>query len=250
MSRIQLSLLRTLAVGGLLSAMAIPASAQYDADGLIRISDSSPGQLSPVPSDGYAYGGPDCPTCPQSVGFVSADGHYGHPHYGPHYSRTVHQILDWFNPYGMCTFSPDHGFSPPVKRPIFRSPVVYRKAFPDEWTGAPQAGAPVKVPTVYMPTDTTQLGYYYQHVPYWLPRPGAIPPAPQPEAWHTPMSATALGPHDAGLLLGTAPVIGPDPGPFVPTPASYVRPDRNFAHDAGGQQLERSAFNPSLLPIE
>lgn len=37
---------------------------------------------------------------------------------------------------------------------------------------------------VYMPTDTTQLGYSYGHVPYWMPRAGMVPPVPHPESYH------------------------------------------------------------------
>jgi hypothetical protein len=29
---------------------------------------------------------------------------------------------------------------------------------------------PALYPTVYQPTDTTQLGYYYNYVPTWQPR--------------------------------------------------------------------------------
>jgi hypothetical protein len=39
-------------------------------------------------------------------------------------------------------------------------------------------------PMVYMPTDTTQLGYYYQRVPFWRPNPAMTPPVPWPGRWH------------------------------------------------------------------
>ncbi len=39
---------------------------------------------------------------------------------------------------------------------------------------------------IYTPTDTTQLGYYYQRVPVWQRRNGMIPPVPHPEAFHVP----------------------------------------------------------------
>jgi hypothetical protein len=40
-------------------------------------------------------------------------------------------------------------------------------------------------PHIYMPTDTTQLGYYYQHAPAWTPAPP--PGAPIPSHWHRSM---------------------------------------------------------------
>jgi hypothetical protein len=37
---------------------------------------------------------------------------------------------------------------------------------------------------VYQPTDTTQLGFYYQHVPFWMPDPSRLPPRPIPAQWN------------------------------------------------------------------
>jgi hypothetical protein len=85
-----------------------------------------------------------------------------------------------------CTPAADHGFSIPAKYPIYRRGVQYNAYFPAKWYGTPGetfASAPI-YPTVYQPTDTTQLGYYYQHVPFWMPNPAMLPPRPIPAQWH------------------------------------------------------------------
>ncbi|MEX0703237.1 MAG: hypothetical protein WD069_14180 [Planctomycetales bacterium] len=84
---------------------------------------------------------------------------------------------------GRTTYPPDYGFSRPVKQPIYRLPVNYTNYWPNYWYGLPRlAGAqPAAVyPQIAMPTDTTQLGSYYQRVPQWMPTPGMIPPDPWP----------------------------------------------------------------------
>lgn len=84
-----------------------------------------------------------------------------------------------------CTHSPDHGFSVPAKWPIHRRGVQYTSYYPAQW-GAPDASVPVpNYPMVYMPTDTTQLGFYGQHVPFWQPQPNPLPRRPIPAQWHT-----------------------------------------------------------------
>ena len=84
------------------------------------------------------------------------------------------------------TVAPDYGWSPPGKWAIHRDAPVYQKYVPDQWYGTgrtPQRGAPA-YPVVAQPTDTTQLGYYYQTVPQWQPNPGMLPPPPNPRTWH------------------------------------------------------------------
>ncbi len=91
-----------------------------------------------------------------------------------------------------CNFSPDHGWSPPTQTPIVRVPVEYQRYWPTHWTGEPRSGEPrsagekpiPRYPTVFMPTDTTQLGYYYQRVPQWKAVNAALPPEPWPAHWH------------------------------------------------------------------
>lgn len=75
----------------------------------------------------------------------------------------------------------------PTVHPINREPVMYLRYWPDQWYGMPGGGiaadAP-RAPQIYMPTDTTQLGFYYQRVPTWEPRPWMLPPPPQPGNLH------------------------------------------------------------------
>lgn len=84
-----------------------------------------------------------------------------------------------------CTKSPGHGWCPPSKYPVSpRAGVAYIKYWPTYWSGQ-GPGEPIQYnPVVYTPTDTTQLGYYYQHVPQWYRMPGMIPPKPHPSQWH------------------------------------------------------------------
>lgn len=84
------------------------------------------------------------------------------------------------------TYPPDYGWSRPVKRPVLnRDPVQYHRMDPDYWYGDPRAFVGAQVfPQVYMPTDTTQLGFYYQRVPTWQPNPNMIPAPPWPSTWH------------------------------------------------------------------
>ena len=78
---------------------------------------------------------------------------------------------------------PYYGWAQPGRMQIDRAGVFYHKYFPDAWTGAP-AVAQQPRPHVYMPTDTTQLGFYYQQVPYWQSYNGMVPPVPRPSDWH------------------------------------------------------------------
>ncbi len=198
MSRTHLFCLPCLIVGGLLWAPVEQTFAQTpDGTGMIRVSDQPlPGDVHQTPvgshdAQGYCpdgggsydnytyYGGESCPNCPN----------YDYVHHG-HCSKKLHQILDWFNPHGACTFSPGHGWAPPSKQPIYRQPVAYQKGFPDSWTGQPGVGQAQYRAPVYMPTDTTQLGYYYQQVPRWQRNPAMIPARPHPADWHVPGCST------------------------------------------------------------
>lgn len=79
----------------------------------------------------------------------------------------------------------------PARYPVERIPVQYLRYYPAAWYGLPGSTLPVVAPQVHMPTDTTQLGFYYQRVPTWMPVPGMLPPPPNPTALHTftPMGA-------------------------------------------------------------
>lgn len=131
-----------------------------------------------------------------------------------------------------------HGFAPPNKRPYFRQPVSYQHNYPANWVGGVASGYHGHRPAVYTPTDTTQLGYYYQKVPTWVPVPGAIPPAPQPAEWHH------YGSIDAGYVV-------------APVAEGEVKADKEVAPEPPVEEeaevetlnLERPVASPRLLPI-
>lgn len=85
---------------------------------------------------------------------------------------------------GGVTHSPGHGYVLPMKRPIYDVAHPYSHM----WAAHPITGAAHTSSTpyrnVYMPTDTTQLGYSYGPVPYWMPRGGMVPAVPIPDAYH------------------------------------------------------------------
>ncbi|MEM9702004.1 MAG: hypothetical protein AAF907_06135, partial [Planctomycetota bacterium] len=57
--------------------------------------------------------------------------------------------------------------------------------YPSQWYGLPGSQKPRVAPQVFMPTDTTQLGYYHQHVPTWQPVPPSTwPMPPDPRTIH------------------------------------------------------------------
>ena len=82
---------------------------------------------------------------------------------------------------GRCSYSPGHGWAPPKKVAIYRHPVVYQNVWQNRATAAKQGQS---YPVVGMPTDTTQLGFYYQQVPQWRPNPAMTPSIPRPSAYH------------------------------------------------------------------
>ena len=84
-----------------------------------------------------------------------------------------------------CTHSPGHGWCPPSAQMIQRTPVQYQRYYSNQYMGQPGPTGPANYPQIYMPTDTTQLGFYYQSVPTWQPRAGMIPPPPNPNMYHT-----------------------------------------------------------------
>lgn len=116
-----------------------------------------------------------------------------------------------------CNYSADHGWAPPSKTPVVRAPIRYQHYWPQHWYGQAQSrqtqSAP-SYPTVYMPTDTSQLGFYYQQVPSWQPNPTMLPPPPWPARWH--------GRHASFPRPITSPSAAPTPIPY-PKPASGNR---------------------------
>jgi hypothetical protein len=60
----------------------------------------------------------------------------------------------------------------------------YGSYLPQHAYGTPGGGFIANYPTVYQPTDTTQLGYYYNKVPTWQSRSDMIPGVPYPGNFH------------------------------------------------------------------
>lgn len=161
------------------------ALAQSPSAGVVRVSDRGakpmhasynlPGQYHAPPAAAYGYGagygygnGHDASCqCPDCMGGKKAW----------KYGKSCEHY---------CTHSPDHGWSIPGKWPINRRGVQYDSYFPTAGLGPNGVvlGADVVYPMVYQPTDTTQLGFYYQHVPFWMPQPNPLPPRPIPAYWH------------------------------------------------------------------
>jgi hypothetical protein len=178
----------------------------------------------------------------------------GNPHYGP---CKLGHWLNCHSPYHRCTVPPDHGFAPPAHRPICPTAAAYGRMF-----GGP-GGAAVdpnyRHPMVYMPTDTTQLGFYYQHVPYWTPRPGMIPPVPHPDEWHTPDTgvvftgfedaASYYGLHEgpAGDYAGHGPLPAYEPGPDYVVPGDAGEAPPVPLHESN-PPYSPEPLNPQLVP--
>ena len=128
--------------------------------------------------------------------------------------------------------SPDYGWTRVVKRPIERKNVTYQQFWPSQWYGQRAAQYPV----VASPSDTTQLGYYYQHVPQWQPNPAMLPQPPVPIRWHIRecqgqkclhMSAPKEAPGESGNQptpvepLQTTPPPAPEKMPSAAKTATY-----------------------------
>jgi hypothetical protein len=237
-----------LAVGGLLTSGVGLVNAEDLADvGIVRISDQPPG---PAPCNSGNCQSGNCQTggCPSGQCNTGCPNGYcgngcGHGCGGCFHrcycTGHVHRFLSWLDPMGGCTLPPDAGWDPPGKVPMWRRGVAYNKFFPDAWTGYPTApvvpGVP-RAPWVYMPTDTTQLGFYYQHVPYWQPVAGMVPAAPNPSEWHQPL----LG--DVGMVGANCPVATP-----TPADAGAGKPAAD-APDAPMADLSAAGTMPSLRP--
>jgi hypothetical protein len=232
MTRISTFLGVTLAVGGLLTIGSASVHAQDDdVEGIIRISDCVNGGAAAASCNTCPQG--NCQTCPSGgcpSGCGRACGHgcgrgcgRGCGHGCFHCCGHIHHFLAWLDPHGPCTVSPDHGWSPPAKQALWRRSVAYNKFFPDGWTGAPAAAPVTRVGHVYMPTDTTQLGYYYQHVPYWQPNWAMIPSAPNPLQWHRPLCGNGMCGYGGEVINGGAgcPQVAGEPS-VAPNPPAVV----------------------------
>lgn len=92
--------------------------------------------------------------------------------------------------FGNCLHGLAHGKAfvrPPAVWGIPHVSGTYKHYWNPSLTGGPITGGGMAYPMVYHPTDTTQLGFSYQHVPRWQYRPEMLPPAPVPN-WPLGMS--------------------------------------------------------------
>ena len=80
---------------------------------------------------------------------------------------------------------PDAGWAPPARLPVNYDGAWYGAYVPQQAYGTPGGGFIANYPTVYQPTDTTQLGYYYHKVPTWQSGNDRIPGIPRPSDFHT-----------------------------------------------------------------
>lgn len=184
------------AVLAALVAGAATEPAAADKPGVARISDDA----QPVATASYTAGSP-CETGVCDGAVVDGRGYspwrfstrHGWLHHGAY-----QQQLRW-----------DYIRGPAI-HPAVRIPVGYQQWLPEVPYGDPRFGVPAGFPVapmVYMPTDTTQLGYYYQRVPTWIPLPHMLPPPPYPSQYHridrppvhTPV---VVGSRRGGLLRG------------------------------------------------
>jgi hypothetical protein len=134
---------------------------------------------------------------------------------------------------------PTAGWVAPGRIPMHRTWVPYWKFYPNQWSGQP-AGPQARLPVIYTPTDTTQLGYYYQHVPHWHSYANMIPPVPRPVDWHYQYQQ----PRAVGAVRTAAPTEDLGQPQPMPTPAP-----NQPAPPPPPQSLDRSAAAPELLPL-
>lgn len=158
------------------------------------------------------------------------------------------------------TVAPDYGWSVPGKRPVVRQSVGYRKYTPDVWYGQQTSGKPqmaARYPVIAQPTDTTQMGYYAQHVPTWQPR-NILPAPPHPRTWHVREcqpgpdgSYTRWVPiRDVWVPLHQIPQVQPEAAPLQPVqeqqalppepPVEKLEPVPAVPADKGPEAIEQS----------
>ena len=212
-------------LAGTLGSVGTVRADDLERAGVVHISDQQPPApapaAEPAPAAAHQPMAADRSTCPDGDCQCRGDcrghgghwGRYGQPH-SPLEAMLHHQ----------GTVSPDDGWARPVKNPIRRNPVEYRRYWPSKWWGQPGSALTSRrpaFPQVYMPTDTTQLGYYYQKAPQWRPNPAMVPPMPWPSAWHRrecPLQSSAYGLPAGATVVPTTPTPagGPHAAPSAP----------------------------------
>jgi hypothetical protein len=223
---------RTLQLVWTIVLAAVPmVSAVAQDTGIVRISDrggkavqaaafKAKGEFHTPPGAAYGYGHDGHCQCPECMG-----------------GRKAWKLGKNCDHY--CSHSPDHGYSIPGKWPIHRRGMQYNSYYPAQWLGVNGVtlGGDVVYPMVYQPTDTTQLGFYYQHVPFWTPQPNPLPPRPIPAQWHMYAPTAFASTFENGFsdAWGAVVVGGPVNGQVVtPTPVQ--------------QPVEKPAADPAVPP--
>ncbi|MFH1303340.1 MAG: hypothetical protein ABIK07_19930 [Planctomycetota bacterium] len=228
-------MLAILAVTGVMAHTASDASAE-------EISTAGQGviqQVEHVRGGGYSY---NCP--PGYSNRYDGDGTYRN-----YSSREGLAFLR------KCHTSPGHGWCPPSAQMIQRTPVEYQRYYSNQYMGqqgpagmgAGGAGAGTAYQQIYMPTDTTQLGFYYQTVPTWQPRAGMIPPPPVPSMYHTRDCRSCRGrgcQHCRGQQQYGGPVYYSTGNPGTPQPEMQPEPEEAtpVVPPAPASKLNQAAF--------
>lgn len=145
-------------------------------------------RLQPVPESQSVPNAPHCPHCQHGQGHAhpqSVQGApVGHYHGGVQgYCPSCQQNNRVWG-HGQRRLSPGTGWCAPGKIPVVRERVQYQQYYPHYWSGNGPGPAVPHRPMVYTPTDTTQLGFYYQHAPSWTSQPWRVPGPPHPAYWH------------------------------------------------------------------
>lgn len=155
-----------------------------------------------------------CPTCPQQCPTCPQHCNTGYCRTGCHdccfdcccfgcccehgcNDCCLHAIKKWALCWDYYILPPDYGWNVPTKVPVVRKGVTYDRYWPETWygTGTARPGEYRSYPMVANPTDTTQLGYTYQQVPYWQPNHNRLPKPPVPSQWHVRETHRNLGYH-------------------------------------------------------
>ncbi len=233
------------------AAPAVNGTSADEAEATVRITDRTPdrvGDAPPLPK-ASKHVCPWCRHCPHNIPY----------HECPECQPPARMMRRYRRTHGMV-FSPDYGWAPPGRTPISRVSIDYARYWPGCWTAPGHAHAQrITRPVVYYPTDTTQLGYTYQHTPRWLPYEGMVPPVPHPRQWHQPscnLYCPVCGPNTCPVCQeGTQEADQTPPEPPAdeakpPKPADVPSPPTGKTIEAAeGPELNRSAEVPPLVPV-
>lgn len=134
------------------------------------------------------------------------------------------------------------GWCPPGKIRIRRERVQFNKYYPNYWSGAGPGIPQQYAPMVHTPTDTTQLGFYYQHAPSWTAQPWRIPGPAHPAAWHNPYCGSC---RNGGYNYGNGPVYYEQTSPAAPE----LAPEPEAEKPQASIQLQTPTVSFGTLPV-